>query len=165
MLADRNRERAAARDADYPDCVIDADYPDCVIAVLPDGRAGLSLGETRALGVLADAGLVPPLRPTALTLTHSPAPAQAPAPAPAQAPAPAPAQAPARAQSSVPAPSPEPVSGPGNRRTGSRGAGSRPADPRLARRRNTSHPQLKSHGPQPTARRDRQDRVESRRIG
>ncbi|HEX5016640.1 MAG TPA: hypothetical protein VFX15_03535 [Actinomycetes bacterium] len=35
---------------------------DCVVAVLLGARPELSLDEERAIGVLADAGLVPPLR-------------------------------------------------------------------------------------------------------
>jgi hypothetical protein len=34
----------------------------CVITVLPDGQAGIGEAERRALRVLAEAGLVPPLR-------------------------------------------------------------------------------------------------------
>jgi hypothetical protein len=35
---------------------------DCVITALPGGQAGLGPAEWRALRVLADAGMVPPLR-------------------------------------------------------------------------------------------------------
>ncbi|HLX49878.1 MAG TPA: hypothetical protein VKS82_16225 [Streptosporangiaceae bacterium] len=35
---------------------------DCVITVLPGGQAGIGPDEWRALRVLADAGMVPPLR-------------------------------------------------------------------------------------------------------
>lgn len=35
---------------------------DCVITVLPGGQAGIGPDERRALRVLADAGMVPPLR-------------------------------------------------------------------------------------------------------
>jgi hypothetical protein len=35
---------------------------DCVITALPDGQAGLGAAERRALRVLAEAGLLPPLR-------------------------------------------------------------------------------------------------------
>jgi hypothetical protein len=59
MLTDR--ERGAARDIAYPDCVI---------AVVPDDGTGLGPGEIRALRALADAGLVPPLR-TAVTARPS----------------------------------------------------------------------------------------------
>ena len=38
---------------------------DCVITALPDGQAGLGEAERRALRVLAEAGLLPPLRFTA----------------------------------------------------------------------------------------------------
>jgi hypothetical protein len=38
---------------------------DCVITALPDGQAGLGDAERRALRVLAEAGLLPPLRFTA----------------------------------------------------------------------------------------------------
>jgi hypothetical protein len=51
MLTDR--DRAATRDIAYPDCVV---------AVVPASQAGPSPEEVRALRVLADAGLVPPLR-------------------------------------------------------------------------------------------------------
>lgn len=54
MLADSDRREA-----------VGAARPDCVIAVLPDGQAGLGPAEHRALRVLAEAGLVPPLRLTA----------------------------------------------------------------------------------------------------
>src|SRR5579859_7672668 len=38
---------------------------DCLITALPDGQAGLGEAERRALRVLAEAGLLPPLRFTA----------------------------------------------------------------------------------------------------
>jgi hypothetical protein len=54
MLADCDR-----CDADGTTC------PDCVTAVLPDGQAGLGAAEHRALRVLAETGLIAPLRFTA----------------------------------------------------------------------------------------------------
>ena len=49
--------------ADCDRCELrDIACPDCVISVLPDGQQGLGPDELRALRVLADAGLVPPLR-------------------------------------------------------------------------------------------------------
>jgi len=52
--------------------------PDCVRAVLPGGAAGLGPAEHRALRVLADAGLIRPLRlPTAPGRPATPRPATA----------------------------------------------------------------------------------------
>ena len=52
--------------------------PDCVRAVLPGGAAGLGPAEHRALRVLADAGLIRPLRlPAAPARTAAPRPATA----------------------------------------------------------------------------------------
>jgi hypothetical protein len=114
----------------------DITCPECVITVMPDGQAGLGAEEIRALRVLADAGLVPSLSFTAGTVPA--------------------------ASTAVP----EPVAAGGNVGRGpSGGAGSRPADTRSGRGNGSSHPRLKSHGPQPTLHRDRQDRAESRRIG
>jgi hypothetical protein len=49
--------------ADCDRCEVrDIACADCVIAVLPGGQAGLGPDERRALRVLADAGMVPPLR-------------------------------------------------------------------------------------------------------
>jgi hypothetical protein len=62
---------------------------ECVITVLLDGQAGLGREELRALRVLADAGLVPPLRfsTSQAASPHAPAPAASPhAPAPAASP-------------------------------------------------------------------------------
>jgi hypothetical protein len=56
MLTDRDRGTAR-----------DIAYPDCVIAVLPDGQPGLGTEEISALRVLADAGLIPSLRPATTT--------------------------------------------------------------------------------------------------
>ena len=71
MLADCDRSDARP-----------AGRPDCVITVLPGGQAALGPAEHRALLVLAEAGLIPPLRSLA------PAPAPAPALAAAGVPAP-----------------------------------------------------------------------------
>jgi hypothetical protein len=104
----------------------DIAYPDCVISVMPDSQAGLGPEEIRALRVLADAGLLPatPAHPIPATPAH---------PAPA-----------------TPAyPVPTAPAAPVSRRTGSRGAGSRPPAPRSGYRKNPSHPQLKPHGPRP----------------
>jgi hypothetical protein len=54
MLADSDRSDAGP-----------AGRPDCVITVLPGGQAGLGPAERRALRALAEAGLIPPLRPAA----------------------------------------------------------------------------------------------------
>ena len=51
MLADSDRSDAGP-----------TGRPDCVITVLPGGQAGLGPAEYRALRVLAEAGLIPPLR-------------------------------------------------------------------------------------------------------
>ncbi|HEY3733231.1 MAG TPA: hypothetical protein VGL63_04885 [Streptosporangiaceae bacterium] len=49
--------------ADCDQCELrDIACADCVITALPDGQAGLGDAEWRALRVLADAGLLPPLR-------------------------------------------------------------------------------------------------------
>jgi hypothetical protein len=49
--------------ADCDRCALgDTTCAECVITVLPDGPAGLGHEELRALRVLADAGLIPPLR-------------------------------------------------------------------------------------------------------
>lgn len=45
---------------------------DCVVSVLPEGQDGIGPAERRALQVLADAGLVPPLR---FSLAPAPRPA------------------------------------------------------------------------------------------
>jgi hypothetical protein len=49
-------------------------------------------------------------------------------------------------------PVPTAPAAPVSRRTGSRGAGSRPPAPRSGYRKNPSHPQLKPHGPRPALR-------------
>jgi hypothetical protein len=77
MLSDSDRSDAGP-----------AGRPDCVITVLPGGQPGLGPAEHKALRVLADAGLIPPLRSPAPAA--APAPTAAPAPAPAAAPAPEP---------------------------------------------------------------------------
>jgi hypothetical protein len=140
MLADCNR------------CVLrDIACPECVISVIEDGPARLSPEEVRALRVLAEAGLVPPLR-------FAPAQTAGPAVAACAAAAPGPGAVPRAAP--VPGPA---GSGPG--RPAVRGAGARPADPRQGRRTGSPHPYLKSHGPRPALLTESQDRVESRRIG
>lgn len=126
--------------ADCDRCALrDIACPECVITVIEDGPARLSPEEVRALRVLADAGLVPPLR-------FSPTQTAGPAAAPRGVPVPVPA-----------------ANGP--RRPGQRGAGSRPADPRQGRRTGSPRTHLKSHGPQPALLTESQDRAESRRIG
>jgi hypothetical protein len=69
MLSDSDRSDAGP-----------AGRPDCVITVLPGGQPGLGPAEYKALRVLADAGLIPPLRSPAPTV--APAPTTAPAPTP-----------------------------------------------------------------------------------
>jgi hypothetical protein len=52
--------------ADCDRCELrDVACADCLITALPDGQAGLGDAEWRALRVLAEAGLLPPLRFTA----------------------------------------------------------------------------------------------------
>jgi hypothetical protein len=64
MLADC--DRCALRDVACAQCVITrCVITRCVITGRPDGQAGLGPEEYRALRVLAEAGLVPPLRFTA----------------------------------------------------------------------------------------------------
>jgi hypothetical protein len=83
MLSDSDRSDAGP-----------AGRPDCVITVLPGGQPGLGPAEHKALRVLADAGLIPPLR--------------SPAPAPAPITAPAPTTAPTPIAAAAAAPPPEP---------------------------------------------------------
>src|ERR1700733_12726969 len=90
--------------ADCDRCALrDIACPECVITVIEDGPARLSPEEVRALRVLADAGLVPPLR---FSPTQTAGPAAAPRAVPVPVPAAAPLPVAAAAPRGVPVPVP-----------------------------------------------------------